>query len=659
MSQSTYKISSRNFQILMYKDFKFKILDASSKNWITLEGISDYLVGTEERIDGFSLKNVRIFKGKSMFGNYKKYVFEGVFKVRDFELKKYLYITIPDDEDVFLLDVKYHLNDGRMEIENIIRNEIQADNSRIFWAFQGASYPERPDWILPITQNYRRENYMGMNSNDYGGGIPIVDVWSKDGGVAIGVLEKKPYPVSIPLVNDKESIHFKILENRKIFLTKNQEHRGYTTVLLPHHGDFFDPLERYSKVLTKLGLRIRRNKYPKDAYLPQWCAWGYGRDFSYDGQYMEEILKTIDKVKELGFGWVVIDDGWQDKYGDWGINRLAFKNGEDDLIETVKKIHEKNLKAGIWFIPLAASKDSKLLRIQKELPVLDKNLNPIEIDFWNSYYICPLTTGTKKVTTDLVKRLISNYDFDGLKVDGQHINAVPPCFNKSHNHKNEFDSYENSPKLIKKIYDISHSIKRNAVIEVCPCGSCASIYNMPSCDLPVASDPKSSFQIRHRGKVFKAFMGRNVPYFGDYVELTESGEDFASTIGIGGVPGSMFTMKGSGGYPLTNHKEKNIKKWIDIYNKLRLSEGEYLNLYDMIFDRPETHVVRKKKRLYYSIFANKFSGQFELRGLSKSKAYEIFNCESNDRIGIIKSGERFINLDFEDHIIICAIPIKR
>ncbi|MGC9139877.1 alpha-galactosidase [Athalassotoga sp.] len=644
----------------MNNDLGFEILDTSSKQWITLKGINDYpITADKERIDRFTLEKVETLNGRSKLGLYKKYVFKSISKTTNFQMKKYLYITVFSDfKDAFLIKVKYHLIKGKVEIENVVRNEIKIDNNKILWAFQGASYPERPDWILPITQNYKRENYMGMNSNDYGGGIPIVDVWSKNGGVAVGILDKKPHPISLPLSNEKDGVYFKILENRRATLTDNEEYEGYTVVLIPHRGDFFDPLELYSKILTESGFKVRKNKYPKDAYLPQWCAWGYGRDFSYDGEYMEEILKTIDKVKELGFGWVIIDDGWQDKYGDWGISKLAFKNEESDLIKMVKKIHEKNLKAGIWFIPFAASKDSKFLKAHKELQVLDRNLNPVEIDFWNSYYLCPSMAGTQKVTTELVRRLISNYDFDGLKVDGQHINATPPCFNILHNHENEFESYEDSPKLINKIHDLSHSLKKSAVIEICPCGTCPSIYNMPSCDLPVASDPKSSFQVRHRGKVFKALMGRNVPYFGDYVELTESGEDFVSTIGVGGVPGSMFTLKDKGHYPLTKQKEKHIKKWIDIYNKLRLSEGRYLNLYDMVFDFPETHVVRKGRRLYYSIFADNFSGKFELRGLSKSKEYEIFNCENDYKISTLKKGEKFVNLNFENHIFICAIPKK-
>ena len=46
------------------------------------------------------------------------------------------------------------------------------------------------------------------------------------------------------------------------------------------------------------------------------------------------------------------------------------------------------------------------------------------------------------------------------------------------------------------------------------------------------------------------------------------------------------------------------------------SQGEYLGgLYDIGFDRPEAHVVRKDGALYYAFFAKRFRGPVELRGL--------------------------------------------
>ena len=37
-------------------------------------------------------------------------------------------------------------------------------------------------------------------------------------------------------------------------------------------------------------------------------------------------------------------------------------------------------------------------------------------------------------------------------------------------------------------------------------------------------------------------MGDSIPYFGDHVELSDGGDDFASTVGVGGVVGTQFVL---------------------------------------------------------------------------------------------------------------------
>ena len=36
-------------------------------------------------------------------------------------------------------------------------------------------------------------------------------------------------------------------------------------------------------------------------------------------------------------------------------------------------------------------------------------------------------------------------------------------------------------------------------------------------------------------------MGESAPYFGDHVELSDGGSDFASSVGIGAIVGTKFT----------------------------------------------------------------------------------------------------------------------
>ena len=51
------------------------------------------------------------------------------------------------------------------------------------------------------------------------------------------------------------------------------------------------------------------------------------------------------------------------------------------------------------------------------------------------------------------------------------------------------------------------SIKKDAVVEICPCGTNYSFYNLPYMNQPVASDPESSWQIRLKGKTLKGLNG--------------------------------------------------------------------------------------------------------------------------------------------------------
>src|SRR5258708_28633012 len=80
-----------------------------------------------------------------------------------------------------------------------------------------------------------------------------------------------------------------------------------------------------------------------------------------------------------------------------------------------------------------------------------------------------------------------------------------------------------------------------AAIEICPCGTSYAFHNMPYMNQAVASDPESSWQVRHKGKTIKALMGPSAAYAGDHVELSDKGNDFASTIGIRAVVSPQFT----------------------------------------------------------------------------------------------------------------------
>ena len=186
-----------------------------------------------------------------------------------------------------------------------------------------------------------------------------------------------------------------------------------------------------------------------------------------------------------------------------------------------------------------------------------------------------------------------------------------------------------------------------------------NFFLTPHMNQAVASDPTSSAQIRMKRKVYGA-MCPEMAYYADHIELSDNRDDYGTQIGIGGVIGSKFTwpkpnpnVRGDG-YLLTPEKEAALKKWVGIYNEKMLSKGEYLNLYDIRFDVPETHVIAKDGAMYYAFYADSWNGErIGLRGLDPEKTYVVTEYASDDKKSFtIDGADPFITPIFERNYLI-------
>ncbi len=656
------KINSGKLKLLINSNLYTKVLsDFSPTGKITSSfRPSEYIITDSGKITDFFLTSKKENKTKEV---NRVWIIEGESKGK-IKVRKTITINVYKDFPEFIFTkVKYtNLSNDSLIIRKWVNNDYlipQKDSAEIFWSYQGATYEERPDWVLQVKNGFNRKNYMGMNATDYGGGVPIVDIWEKNFGFAIGHVEKVPKLVSLPVARNAQlgGTEIKVEYAKRTTLAPKQSVSTFETFLTTHKGDYFHTLKMYSKFMRKYrGFHF--NKTPKDSYEPIWCAWGYERDFN-----VKEVLGTLPEVKKLGFKWVVLDDGWQTAEGDWFLNPKKFPHGEKDMKQFVERIHKKGLKAKLWWAPLAVDPGTKLIKNHPDMLLLNKQQKPQDITWWDSYYLCPAYEKTLEYTKGLVRKFLQDWKFDGLKIDGQHLNGAPPCYNKAHHHKRPEESTEAMPKFFQTIYNEAERINPNAVIEVCPCGTGYNYYMLPYLNQVVASDPVSSWQIRLKGKTFKALISPSAPYYGDHVELSDNKDDFASTIGIGGIIGTKFTWpvgiyrnKESGDVSLTKSKEKEWKKWINIYNRYRLSEGEYIGeLYDIGFDRPETHVIKKDGALFYAFYADNFSGYVELRGLNKNKSYSIYDYVNNRKITDLEKGQNHIKINFSKYFLIKAV----
>lgn len=539
--------------------------------------------------------------------------------------------------DMFLTQTSYVNNtDKSMKvagIKNLGYELLGGDDAPRFWSFQGESTSARNDWIIPVEGEFYQRNYMGMNDSDYGGGIPVTCLWRTDLGIAIGHTSLHPELVSLP-VQKKEDVENATVSMEYVFNKTKELLPGDTISSLPgfvqmYEGDCFHPLRQYSVYMQKAGIIMPESE--PAAFESMWCSWGYERTATF-----EEVLGTLPKVKELGIKWATVDDGYQIAEGDWDLDPERFPGGDQEMIDLVSEMKKDGLKVQLWWAPLAADPGTKILQDHPEVLMVSKEGDPYDISWWNSYYMSPVADATIEETMKLVNRFLSVYDFDGLKLDGQHLNAVHPDYSDAnHPHDPEL-SVRELPNFFKMIYDESLQIKPHSVIQNCPCGTCMSFYNMPYTNQVVASDPLNSSQIRSKGYVYRALIPKTA-YFGDHVELSDNGNDFASSLGIGAVLGTKFTYPKNNpnvkdDYLLTPEKETIWRKWFSLYDEKMLSTGTYMGgLYDIGYFKPETHVIEKEGKMFYAFYAQKWDDEIELRGLDTDKEYTVVEYTTEEK----------------------------
>ena len=523
-----------------------------------------------------------------------------------------------------------------------------------FWSYQSGSYEKRPNWVVPLKVNFSQKNYLGMNANDYGGGTPVLDIWRRDVGIAVGHVELRPKLVSLP-VSMPDSNHAKIAVEleRTIVLKPGENFHTLRTFVSVHQGDYFRTLVEYRRFMLAQGLRLATP--PTDGKGAIWCAWGYGRTFR-----PQQVYDTLPTVKQLGFKWVTLDDGWQNNVGDWALDAKKFPNGDADMRALVDRIHQEGFRAQLWWSPLSSVSDAELLKDHPDYALLNKNGSKQKISWWNSYYLCPADKRVVEYHKALVRKILLDWGFDGLKLDGQHMNGAPACYNPAHHHAKPEDSVEAMPDFFRELYDTAQSIKPGALVEFCPCGTSFSFFTMPYFNMSVASDPTSSFQVRSKAKTLKALMGDDLPFFGDHVELSDGGNDFASTVGVGGVVGTQFVLpkltEKRSKSDLTSAREADFQKWLSIYHDKMLSRGQYLGqLYDIGFDVPETHVIRRDQTMYYAFFAKHWKGSLELRGL-EDRQYTVNDYVNGHTFGTVNGQKARVTADFDGYLLLEVRP---
>jgi alpha-galactosidase len=392
-------------------------------------GASETVKGNERSWYNFGLVSQRTERVTDTRGTGEKLTVTG----RSGVLKKDLSVIIYDDlPNLAVFEVSY-TNVGKSQLQivewsnNSYTIDAQSAATRVpFWSFQSGSYERRPNWLVPLQAGFSQQNYLGMNASDYGGGTPIVDVWRKDVGIAVGHVELRPRLISLPVsMPNSRQARVSVQYRHDQSLQPGESIYTFRTFVAVHERDYFETLLTYRRFMLKQGFQMA--KAPDSAFGAIWCAWGYGRNFK-----PQQVYDTLPTVKRMGFTWVTLDDGWQNNYGDWQLDPKKFPRGDADIRAMVDRIHQEGFKAQLWWSPLSAVPDSKLLTDEPELALENRDGSRRKISWWNSYYLCPANSRVVEYHKALVHKILVDWGFDGLKLDGQHMNGVPACYNPAH-----------------------------------------------------------------------------------------------------------------------------------------------------------------------------------------------------------------------------------
>ncbi|WP_046247174.1 glycoside hydrolase family 36 protein [Hymenobacter terrenus] len=188
----------------------------------------------------------------------------------------------------------------------------------------------------------------------------------------------------------------------------------------------------------------------------------------------EKLIKQLAKAAaDAGMKEFVIDDGWQDSYGDWGIDKKKFPNGLKPVFEYIKSL---GMKPGLWISVGSASSKSKVYREHPEWFVRDKkgkfaNLQ-LEGDVADVQSAC-FSTGWKDYIKNILLKLSLEYGLEYMKLDFAVVSSAyrfnpeySGCYAQNHLlHKDHHESMYANYEQMWKLFDELHTSKPNLFID--------------------------------------------------------------------------------------------------------------------------------------------------------------------------------------------------
>ncbi len=190
--------------------------------------------------------------------------------------------------------------------------------------------------------------------------------------------------------------------------------------------------EDYARTFDRYNGR-KHEPIPEWATEPVYCTWYcYGDKINQEG-----VLKIAQKCKELGFGTILIDAGW-DCHPNGGY--IDFENGIlgdyvarpdrfPDMPGLVKEIHDMGLRVMLWCAPFWEGKKSRAYQEKTS------SWHMRDADGNELHELCPKHPEVRKHLFERFAWVAKTYDIDGMWIDA--ADAVRGTCYANHPHTEE------------------------------------------------------------------------------------------------------------------------------------------------------------------------------------------------------------------------------
>jgi alpha-galactosidase len=185
------------------------------------------------------------------------------------------------------------------------------------------------------------------------------------------------------------------------------------------------------------------------------------------------IMELAKAAAGAGMKEFVIDDGWQDNYGDWNIDKQKFPNGLKPVFEYIKSL---GMKPGLWISIASASQSSNVFKTHPEWFVLDINGKSTSLHGANDTRNLTACFGTEwyDYIKEKLVRLSVDYGLEYMKLDLSvvssaytfDLNTASGCYSTTHpGHKDHNESLYTNYESIWQLFDELHTAKPDLFID--------------------------------------------------------------------------------------------------------------------------------------------------------------------------------------------------